>query len=347
MDQSEIVKKDIKKFIFNNVSKHPSDIVTYTSTKLNISKSSIRNYISELVESSYLEKEGSGRGIKYKVGFINNILKFDKVSELEEDIVWSESIKPNLADVSQSIIDICQYGSTEIINNAIDHSDSIKMTVVIQETYTSYTIFIVDFGIGIFKKIQNELGLSNPRFSILELAKGKYTSDPANHTGEGIFFTSRMFDYFQINSDNLTFNSHDGVDILFEIDDIGNKRGKGTIVMMGILKDSKTNMEEVFNEFADPDKIPGFHKTCIPLELASCEGDKLISRSQAKRVLARIEKFTEVILDFNNVDTIGQAFADQIFRVFTIAHPEVHLMPINTNLSIENMIKHVSNGQIP
>jgi len=60
----------------------------------------------------------------------------------------------------------------------------------------------------------------------------------------------------------------------------------------------------------------GFSKTHIPVFLAAYGEDNLISRSQAKRLLVRFERFKEIILDFENVESIGQAFADEIFRVF-------------------------------
>ena len=62
-----------------------------------------------------------------------------------------------------------------------------------------------DNGIGIFTKVQNTLGLSEKRYAILELAKGKFTSDPDSHTGEGIFFSSKAADEFVILSDHLMF----------------------------------------------------------------------------------------------------------------------------------------------
>jgi hypothetical protein len=66
--------------------------------------------------------------------------------------------------------------------------------------------------------------------------------------------------------------------------------------------------------------------------------EQLISRSQAKRLLARLDQFKEVILNFKNVDIIGPAFADEIFRVFANSHPDVKLVPVNTNQCIKNMI---------
>jgi anti-sigma regulatory factor (Ser/Thr protein kinase) len=66
---------------------------------------------------------------------------------------------------------------------------------------------IWDHGIGIFNKIKNMLGLLDERHAVLELTKGKLTTDPRGHTGEGIFFTSRMFDTFYILSGEV-FLSH-------------------------------------------------------------------------------------------------------------------------------------------
>ncbi|MGL6120902.1 MAG: STAS-like domain-containing protein [Fusobacteriaceae bacterium] len=48
-----------------------------------------------------------------------------------------------------------------------------------------------------------------------------------------------------------------------------------------------------------------------------------------------------MILDFENVDFIGQGFADEIFRVYTIAHPEINLKYMNASPIIEKMILHV------
>ena len=36
------------------------------------------------------------------------------------------------------------------------------------------------------------------RQALFELSKGKFTTDPSRHSGEGVFFTSRMFDDFEI-----------------------------------------------------------------------------------------------------------------------------------------------------
>ncbi|HKZ43277.1 MAG TPA: STAS-like domain-containing protein, partial [Candidatus Hodarchaeales archaeon] len=62
-------------------------------------------------------------------------------------------------------------------------------------------------------------------------------------------------------------------------------------------------------------------------------------RSQGKRLMARVDRFKVVILDFDNVDTIGQAFADEVFRVFAKQHPHIELMPLRTNKNVQQMIQ--------
>ncbi|BBB90005.1 MAG TPA: hypothetical protein PKA28_07435 [Methylomusa anaerophila] len=125
------------------------------------------------------------------------------------------------------------------------------------------------------------LGLEDLKHAILELAKGKLTTDPAKHSGEGIFFTSRIFDNFYIRSGGLTFlsGSNNGPDYLLETDE----PRKGTWVMMWIYKDSDIVTSKVFDEFtANDDDSYGFTKTHIPVRLVEHEESSLVSRSQAK-----------------------------------------------------------------
>jgi uncharacterized protein (DUF1330 family) len=93
-------------------------------------------------------------------------------------------------------------------------------------------------------------------------------------------------------------------------------------------------MKSVFDEFAVPEEYT-FAKTRVPVRLAQYEGEKLVSRSQAKRLYQRFERFRHVVLDFDGVAEIGQAFADELFRVFANAHPAIALVPINMTDAVE------------
>jgi anti-sigma regulatory factor (Ser/Thr protein kinase) len=114
-----------------------------------------------------------------------------------EDRIWNRNIAPLLNEAAANVRQICQYGFTEMLNNAITHSGSTEIKISVSANDLEITFDIIDNGIGIFLKIQNDLDLDDPRDSILELAKGKYTSEPENHSGEGIFLHPGFLTVFQ------------------------------------------------------------------------------------------------------------------------------------------------------
>lgn len=212
---------------------------------------------------------------------------------------------------------------------------------MITRTPADARINLIDDGEGIFRKIARELQLDDERHAVLELAKGKLTTDPENHTGEGIFFTSRLFDEFNILSREVFF-SHDSAtreDWIQETRALANgSEFRGTLVVLELNNDTDKTLKEVFDEYtADGDY--GFSKTVVPVSLVLYGDEALISRSQAKRLLTRFDRFKRVILDFKGVEQIGQAFADEVFRVFTRSHPEIELVPFNANLDVDAMIR--------
>jgi len=112
---------------------------------------------------------------------------------------------------------------------------------------------------------------------------------------------------------------------------------------MKLANDSTRKTNDVFFKFAAPDEFT-FDRTIVPVRLAQYEGEKLVSRSQAKRLTARFEKFKTVILDFTGVDSIGQGFADELFRVFTAAHPAIELVPMHMTTTVQDMTTRVIAG---
>ena len=66
-----------------------------------------------------------------------------------------------------------------------------------------------------------------------------------------------------------------------------------------------------------------------------------VSRSQARRILTNLYKFRSIIFDFDKVPMVGQAFADEIFRVFHNKYPDIKLKAINMNEAVQFMIGRV------
>lgn len=112
---------------------------------------------------------------------------------------------------------------------------------------------------------------------------------------------------------------------------------------MELANDSSRTTNDVFHQYAAPDEL-SFDKTVVPVRLAQYEGEKLVSRSQAKRLTARFEKFKTVILDFTGVESIGQGFADELFRVFAAAHPAVDLVPMHMTTAVQDMTNRILAG---
>jgi len=295
-----------------------------------------------LIDEGYIEATGKTNARTYSLKtIVNVVIPLDNITRLsDEDIIWRFQILPHIKDVPQNVVDVCQYGFTEMLNNVIDHSVCESSIVSYEQTYTSIAMMVVDNGIGIFQKIQNDFDLPDPRSALLELSKGKLTSDKDRHTGEGVFFTSRMFDSFIIKSGNLFYikeRQDDGW--LIEVGDISDPL-KGTVVQMEISTHANWTYREVFDHYQDDNMR--FRKTHVPIVLGNYPGEQLISRSQAKRILTRFEQFSEVMLDFRDVDDIGQPFADQLFRVFRLEHPEIKIFAVNMNDRIQRIEQRIT-----
>ena len=326
----------IRTFILDNVPEHPVDIVARTAQRFDISRQAVNHHVRRLVEQNDVVVEGSRSRPRYQLvlqaEFDYRIALGDNV---EEDVAFRQYVLPHVDELPENVADIWEYGTTEMINNAVDHSGGSKLTILVQVYKRRLDVFVMDDGVGIFKKIMRDTGLEDERHAVLELAKGKFTTDPENHTGEGIFFSSRMFDHFSILSGDVYF-SHQYEDPSDWISS-AKKAGSGTSVWMGLNGNCSRTVESVFDEFAGPEDY-AFTKTVVPVGLAEYGDETLVSRSQAKRLLARVDRFSEVLFDFKSVRRIGQAFADEIFRVFARKHPRIQISVINTNPRVRQMI---------
>lgn len=326
----------IRDCIVQNVNTHRRDLASFVAKKFNITRQAVNHHIRRLVDQNEVSVSGSRSQPIYElVPVYEKEYRYLLDGTIEEDVIWRQAVLPHLSDLPENVISIWEYGVTEMINNAIDHSLGQHLGVFIERFRPYLEITVSDDGVGIFKKIAAAMNLEDERHAVLELAKGKFTTDPDNHSGEGIFFSSRIFDQFNILSGGVYY-AHD-------FDDTAEWIAKaispmnGTVVWMklGIKCDRLVN--NIFDEYAAPDDY-AFTKTVVPVDLAEYGDSTLVSRSQAKRLLTRIDRFTTVIFDFENVGVVGQSFADEIFRVFANRHPNIEISAINANKKVTNMI---------
>jgi len=334
--------EQIRRFIVSHVEKHPTDVAKFAAEHFGITRQAVNKHLQQLVEERALVSDGKTRNCEYRLYPLVQWLKEYELNDSSaEDIVWRSDVEPSLGQLPENAFDIWHYGFTEMFNNAIDHAEGSSVEVLLRKNAAVTELAIIDNGIGIFRKIQAEIGLVDERHAILELSKGKLTTDPANHTGEGIFFTSRVFDGFDILSGGVYFSHEfgDAEDWILE----RARPESGTMVWMKLNNHTSRTLKKVFDQFTSDDEF-GFTKTVVPVRLAQYGDDKLVSRSQAKRLLARVDRFKTVIFDFAEVESIGQAFADEVFRVFASRHPEVALMAIKANSAVNRMIQRAKSA---
>jgi hypothetical protein len=169
--------------------------------------------------------------------------------------------------------------------------------------------------------------------AIQDLLKGKETTAPEAHSGEGIFFTSKIADFLTLKSfgKKVVFDNI-GQDIY--IKDIQSSKGTKVDFVLGLK--SKKILSDLFNQYTD--ESLQFNKTGVKVKLYNRDVD-YVSRSQARRILAGLDKFQTIELDFHNVETIGQAFADEVFRVWQTGHRDIKITIKNANENILFMIK--------
>ncbi len=328
--------ESVRKFLIENIGAHPSDVVRLASDQFSCSRQAIHKHLQRLIEEGAVAVSGNTRSKRYVLAPLAQWEKrYPLVGGLAEDAVWRVDILPQLDQLPSNALDIWHYGFTEMFNNAIDHSGAESICVRLHRTAATTDIHIEDDGVGIFKKIQASLGLADERHAVLELAKGKCTTDPANHSGEGIFFSSLIFDEFAILSGEVFF-SHQSNRAEDWILQHGSSQ-RGTQVRMVLRNHTAKTSKEVFDQFTDSEDY-GFNKTVVPVSLMQYGDENLVSRSQAKRLLVRFDRFKVIVLDFSGVATIGQGFADEVFRVFQTKYPGIKIVPIHCSAEVEKMI---------
>lgn len=319
--------------VTRDVLAHPKDLTKFFSETEKITRAAAARYVLQLEREGWIARSGPATRPVFSPGYRRRVSQLYELKDLEEDVIWTRDFRPYF-NLKANVANIAAHGFTEMVNNAIDHSSGTSLFVAASQTEKSITLVVADNGIGIFEKISAALNLADKRQALFELSKGKFTTDPSKHSGEGVFFTSRMFDYYEIEANGLQFSHDEKHDFLMEEP---SPFVKGTVVFMSIGLDSERTTSDVFNQFMNAPEDFDFSKTIVPMKLARLGDEQLISRSQAKRLIARFDRFKKVILDFKSVNEIGQAFADELFRVYANEHPQVELSPVNMSEQVEKM----------
>lgn len=317
-----------------------SDIVSKTG----FSRAYINRFFQELRDEGKIVLLGKANRARYvsatqtnlrrAMADIKSVHRILNNQNLFEDTVLKDIKKSTgiFNDVSDNVSRILDYAFTEMLNNAIEHSLSKKIEITMKNDEEHAAFIVMDKGVGIFNNIMGKKKLRNVMEAIQDLLKGKQTTAPQAHSGEGIFFTSKAADVFTIKSGRKKIIFNNLLEDIF-IQDI--KDVAGTTVMFSISRDSKKQLSEVFKEYTND--LFEFSKTKVTVKLYKL-GDDYVSRSQARRIVSGLDKFRTIVLDFKHISTVGQGFADEIFRVWQSRYPRITIDFINADENVNFMI---------
>lgn len=306
-----------------------------------LSRQWVSTTLNQLARKGELLRSKSGKYVYYVLPdradlIAKKISKRLNNKNLHEDIIFSElkSQTPFMQRVKENINSILEYAFTEMLNNAIEHSISKTINVSFEELNGKIAFEVLDSGIGVFKNIQEKIKLNSESEAIGELLKGKTTTLPHSHTGEGIFFTSKIADNFILDSFSYRLKIDNIINDVF-VEKI--KSFKGTRVRFELKTNSNKHLNDIFIKYQSEPGSHSFDKTKVHVKLYKA-GTIYISRSQARRLMTNLNKFKLIILDFKGIKTVGQAFTDEVFRVFKSNNPQIKIEAINMSETVKFMV---------
>ncbi|MBQ9801798.1 MAG: STAS-like domain-containing protein [Clostridia bacterium] len=324
-----------EKFLLQRIFEEDPDFVDKTMEAFSLSRSTVYNYINRLQDAGELERVGGS--MPYRILYHTSRFTIDTSKERSEDRIYNRDIAPLLEELPPAVQKIWRYAITAMLNNAMEHARASAIVCVVNRSRLSTIVGVLDNGIGIFRRIAQDIReqtgdtlTANEAASLLY--SGGYTSAPDTHMGQGIFFTSRLMDHFAIRSDTALFTPH-----AEDADDEGSgERFRGTAVQMALANDTTRELGTLMARYIDPEE--GFIRTEIPVA-RMFGGTYPVSRSEARRLGEIMEGFAEVELDFAGVEELGPDFAHELFAVIARQRTDLQLTRVNMNESVAAAIR--------
>lgn len=317
---------------------HPHDLSTHVAQRLGVTRPTATRALKRLAALHWLALDGTPRRPAWRPGLLRQVVQRYPLAGLNEDGPWARDFAPLFA-LPAHVRRLAQHAFTELLNNAIDHSGGTSVTVSMRQTPSHVQLLVSDDGRGLFDKLHEAFDLADPTLAMLELSKGKLTSQPERHTGRGLFFTSKLADVFDLHANAQAFQQRRWQPHAWTAGRALPHRG--TSIYVAIALDTTRTLDEVLAAYSLDGITPGFERTVVPLRLITSETAGLESRAQARRVASRLQSFRRAEVDFAGVPHVGHGFADELFRVQAGTLPALDLVPVNMAPAVAAMVGSV------
>jgi len=314
---------------------HPHDLPAHVMQRLAISRSAANNLLKKLVAGQWLVNQGTARRPHHQPGALRQVVQPYALEGLLEDLPWRRDFAPYFV-LPTEVRRMAQHAFTELVNNAVEHSDGKTVTVSMRQTPLHMQLLVSDDGCGVFNRIAQSFAITDPTLALFEISKGKLTSAPDRHSGHGLFYSSRLADVFDLHANSAAFQYRGWGGRSWHA--TRSAPHTGTSIYLAIALDTTRTLDEVLRAQSDGGYGYGFERTRVPLRLLSVD-DALASRADAKRVAARLTQFGTAEIDFTGVERVGHSFADELFRVFSRDNPQLQLVPLGMNPQVAQMVQ--------
>lgn len=317
---------------------HPHDLALHVAQRLGVTRATATRALKRLAALHWLTLGGTPRRPAWGPGLLRQVVQRYPLAGLDEDRPWARDFAPFFA-LPAHVRRLAQHAFSELLNNAIDHSGGTSVTVSLRQTPSHVQLLVSDDGRGLFDKLHEAFDLADPALAMLELSKGKLTSQPERHTGRGLFFTSKLADVFDLHANAQAFQQRHWQPHAWTAGRALPHRG--TSVYVAIALDTPRTLDEVLAAYSLDGTTPGFERTVVPLRLITSEVAGLESRAQARRVASRLQSFRRAEVDFAGVPHVGHGFCDELFRVQAGTLPALDLVPVNMAPAVAAMVGSV------
>ena len=326
-------KNKIKNFILDNLSSHEKNIVQAAINKFGVSRQAIHRHMINLIKENKVIAYGNTKGRYYKLIPLANYSKTIDIKDYNNSRRFLEKfIIPHINILPRNIYEIFEYSAGSLFNNIIDHSNATKVYFKIYINHDEAHFILTDNGIGLFENICQGLELSNAQLAAFELAKGSITTDPENHSGDELNSIIHLFDLVTIESAKKSLiysndNNH------WEINN--SLHQQGTRIHLKINPRSNRTCADIFYKIFQKEK----KKIRIPINILNMsENNVLNSRSHAKSILRNIKDYKKIEFDFNDIDLISPAFADELARKTEEENQFADIKWMNTNKTVDMLM---------
>lgn len=324
---------------------HGDTLPAHLMQRLQISRRQAGLLLRRLVALQWLQASGTPRKPRYTPGPLRQVVKRYALAGLQEDAPWRQDFAPCFA-LPPALQAMAQHAFTELVNNAVDHSGGSSVTVSMRQTPLQLQLLVSDDGVGLFRRVAehfaDHLDVAEPALAMLELAKGKLTTDPNRHCGHGLFFTAQLADVFDLHANAAAFQRRGWDGGRWHAQRPATQAG--TSIYLGISLDTRRTLEQVLQAHSASGQGYGFERTRVPMALLGLprgSTGQLASRAEARRALARLERFAIAEIDFTGVEQLGHGFADEMFRVQPGLNPRLQLQPVGMSACVAAMVEAV------